>query len=1226
MTEPESSIGPPQPDDLAPSQIPAGHASSKHHSRPYRRLVLADDLITDQALEDETGDEFHHTAIAKAVADLALSSVTPVNIALFGAWGSGKSTLYRLMKRRVDQQSHRVMVAYYDAWKYGGQDLKRNFIQEIARQVKLKKTSDLDRELTLDQEHSRLRLGAWITNNAWSIAGALLAAFFIASLWTTAHSGLEKLWLEPKRDFWNLFLTHINEFGLVLAGVLTTLLLGPKALESAIVKTTRPAADRDDQFARMFSKLVKRIKKETGAPRLVFFIDELDRCQPDDVVATLVDLKTFLDEPDCVFVVAADRDVLEHALRNVPQSKPIRDDDPYYSTPGAFIDKIFQHQLALPPLRHHALSSFAHGLVDERKAGLWHELQTADPTGRLFDDVIYILVPAHVSSPRRVKVLLNNFATNARIAEARHIDWVARARELAVLTALETEFPTVANAIIQFPQVLSYIRGDKPETDPELSTERRDILESFRTESVAGDILRDRDRANGDPIVTNEEKQSDDRRETRAKAELARQLRQYLAKLKVVSGLNDPRPDLLYLRVIGYEDGITDPDLGEMLDMAPDREPDAVMTAFAGQPADIRTAAVKLLLQLLATTRGTGQANVLESACRLAEELPEESIRRVAYLAPEVINQVGQSTWRKAAIPGAVALVADQADKAPLVADLFGGLDLNDPDDVALLSKCVPALAWATDKVAASVHQAIAAALPTDVGPLTQAISTLPPTQANLALESLDDAVKDQYKTAAPADAVALLDELLQASLNSSDPDGLLWQAVFQAQNSRQANLVANIHTRRALLIDKLSPEHRTCVALYQIEIGPTDDWTDWIEHVEAVVQPITETTSKWAHDAALAIVRTLPRSHDDLVNIIHPVLALVSEDQHGEVYAGAVEQIASVQWGDPADPDGFRWKNLDEVLLSTNENVDDPSAHRKAIAASLKAAVTAQLPSITATAIPSAAVEDWRQRIFNLPKDLCSDLDTTLIGLNVPNPAASVVLLRLRIAVHKRTRQALRPAAILAVASEPTAADMAVEWLSLTPAVDRILKVHETLPFTADALGRYAKALNLDRRSSLWIALEKAGSDASLLKAVGRHGVDGSTILHMRSAVLNSPTQSERNAAAARLLTATLNEVPSAAERARGEATGHKEATSLALNLVATEVHENIVLAAQLVVESSGVAHGARGKLRTAFSKFANGPHSRNFTRDQARDLSSMELLDPKKRGRMSWLWDLLN
>lgn len=55
--------------------------------------VQADDLIPDNRLLPDETDLLEHEAIGKAVAEIALTARTPVNIALFGAWGSGKSSI-----------------------------------------------------------------------------------------------------------------------------------------------------------------------------------------------------------------------------------------------------------------------------------------------------------------------------------------------------------------------------------------------------------------------------------------------------------------------------------------------------------------------------------------------------------------------------------------------------------------------------------------------------------------------------------------------------------------------------------------------------------------------------------------------------------------------------------------------------------------------------------------------------------------------------------------------------------------------------------------------------------------------------------------------------------------------------------------------------------------------------------------------------------------------------
>lgn len=1204
-----------------PKRIPAPNAS--HHDRAYRRLVLPDDLVTDQALEDAGGDEFHHAAIAKAVADLSLSSVTPVNIALFGPWGSGKSTFYGLMRKRIEQQDPRVAVVRYDAWKYGGHALKRNFIQDVAEQLDVG-SRDFDRDLTLSQEQSRIRLLRWLRYNGGAIAGSFLIGLVVAAAWMTLRAFVDAQWNRPARGFWDLFPEYVAQGGLVLAGVLTALVLGPKALESAVVKTTRPAADRDDQFARMFKKLVVRIQGKHGASRVVFFIDELDRCEPDDVVATLVDLKTFLDEQNCVFIVAADRDVLEHALRQVPQAKPIRDDDPYYSTPGAFIDKIFQHQIALPPLRANALSSFAHGLVDGRLRGVWQELKTTEQ--RLFDDVIYILVPVHVTSPRRVKVLLNNYATSARIAESRHIDWMSRARELAVLTVLETEFPSAAAGLIRFPEMLAYLRGEKTADDLDaLPAERIAVLKELdpdsghvQSESVAGRIVRDSDGTDTADRV------ADDARAKRAKQELARQLRDYLGKLTVIGGLTDPRPDLLYLRVVGYDQGLTDPALGELIDTAADQKPDVVVAAFTEETPEIKELAVELLVRSLASQRGTGRANVLEAACRIAALLPHQQIARVAPLAPEVLAQFGQTSWRKAATPGALLLVSAQDQAAGPVTKLMDALDASDEEDIALLVACAPALEWMDRDAAAPVQDKIGEAIETDPKPLTSALSTLP-LETALQLWSKVVTIVSGHFGSSSSDPVGLFDAIVGAVLVAATPRPLLWRAVVDAMKAGHAPLVEHIYERRDDLVPVLARDHQVLLALYQIEIGDEDHRDDWVAYLGSPEPSATAQMSDWAKDAALVLVKEASASTTLLEGVFDPVVDLISEPADlSAVFTAVVGQVPNVAWGSASNTEGVRWRNLRHMAQETVQGEEDGDRYAQAIADSLTESVEAELPTMTAAAPPAAIFEDWRRRIAEQPKKQATQVDQALKDLSAPTMAAEVERLRLRIAARVvADSEALTPAILLPVAGEPAASVMVGEWLELHPSVGRVMKVNSSIPIGSGPLQKYAAGLSMSDRTTFWVALEKGGASTMHLRAVGRHGVSGDAIIEVRPQILGPGKQEERNKAAVRLMTARFAEEPTSAEKANGETYGHKEAGSLALALVETKLQDNIILAGRIVVHSEGISHGPTAKLRAAFTGLANGKSSHNFTHEHAATLQRLGLLDVKKKGRMRWLYD---
>ncbi|MFB9954799.1 KAP family P-loop NTPase fold protein [Cellulomonas denverensis] len=433
---------------------------------------MADDLVSDAALQSADDDRLDHAAIVKVAADMVLATEAPVNIALFGSWGSGKSSFLASLRGALERRSRSVRVVRYDAWKYGGRALKMNFIESLALDLEIK-AADFSTGLQVDQEASRVKLGNYLRSNWVALLLGVLLATVIAALWFFTTSGLTFL-VSQERGFGPAMEATVAGVGTVLSLTLVALLIGPKVLESAVVKVTTPAPQTDDQFASRFKTLVEKAT-DKGKKKLVVFVDELDRCSPKDVVATLVDLKTFLEVQGCVFVVAADREVLESALQEVPQTTPIRESDPYYSTPGAFLDKIFQHQLSLPPLRPQTLTRFARDLVYSH-AGVWAELRAAQPDDKLFLEVVYLLVPVHVRSPRRVKVLLNHYVTTVRTAQSRGLDWLPRASEIAMYTVLQVEFPRLAADLSTAPMLLSHLRGAPV---PEGAERLRDLANQY---------------------------------------------------------------------------------------------------------------------------------------------------------------------------------------------------------------------------------------------------------------------------------------------------------------------------------------------------------------------------------------------------------------------------------------------------------------------------------------------------------------------------------------------------------------------------------------------------------------------------------------------------------------------------------------------------------------------------------------------------------------------------
>lgn len=96
--------------------------------------LSAADLISNRALQ-EKDDDFGYGAIAGRVAETILVLEPPLTIGLFGPWGSGKTSMYELLRRELQAKDKKTRLAYYDASTYGGEALKRNFISHIATEL-----------------------------------------------------------------------------------------------------------------------------------------------------------------------------------------------------------------------------------------------------------------------------------------------------------------------------------------------------------------------------------------------------------------------------------------------------------------------------------------------------------------------------------------------------------------------------------------------------------------------------------------------------------------------------------------------------------------------------------------------------------------------------------------------------------------------------------------------------------------------------------------------------------------------------------------------------------------------------------------------------------------------------------------------------------------------------------------------------------------------------------
>lgn len=802
-----------QPEPQQPAEAANGHLS-------------ANDLIIDRALQAEDTDALGHRPVADRVAELVATSATPLNVALFGAWGSGKSSFAQLLRTSLEK-APKVKLVTYNAWTFEGESLQRSFISSVATSLEMSEEDNVDyvqfhSGLYESRRSARLKLRGWDIAKLATVAGIVAVSalcFLIAVVALIANWAGDDVVQSVVDAIPSLLPT--TAVTAILASTIREIIAGARVEVDA-------SAPTQEQFREKFRLLVDRARTDKKHERLIIFVDELDRCSEEQVVIVLAAIRHFFDQPHCVFVVAADRKVIETALQSTAQqATPMNADNPYYSSASEYIDKIFQHQLALPPLRGRKLTRFARELVEAKTDGLWADLAAGDG-GRLRDQLVYVLVPSHVRSPRRVKVLLNNFATDYRIAESRGIDARANAAGIAKLTALRTEFPLFTPDLIAEPRLPSLLL-----TPPSDATGRlKELLERHRLPSVSskdGADLTETDVLLADPANP---EQVDE-----LKLLQRTLLRRYLVR---TSQIPDPSRDLLYLERAGASVDLVDPAFGELLESASLEDPDVVATAALDQtPAEVRKA-IRVLADMVSQEFGRERTNVVTAILALAEQLRFE----VGGLASEIVGalkvQLNEEGFEPTQLAPALAVALKTEGKdGPLGAAILANPQLMaDASQTSAVANIADGLA---KERRLAVWDKLAEFYPTNPEILDVPVSSLRKDVAKEMLEHvpLAKARRTRWNSLAAEEAAAEIDALLErASHRPDESEGIRGALLIHMPNELGNGYAGVLRHESDLPGFTVRPAYRTMIALLAIRVGPAADWPVWGSHLGPTSKP----------------------------------------------------------------------------------------------------------------------------------------------------------------------------------------------------------------------------------------------------------------------------------------------------------------------------------------------------------------------------------------------------
>jgi predicted KAP-like P-loop ATPase len=273
-------------------------------------------------------DFLNYSEVAELTVDVIRNeSMRPVSIGIFGAWGTGKSSLLNLIEAALDDQSAtaRFLVVRFDAWLYQGFDDSRAALMEVIAS-KLIDATDKNEGLRSKAKKLFKRVNRMRLLGILAEVGAISSGHHTGgALYGGAHA-LSDLLSNQGSD---------GDYEKIEGAAKEAVAKG-KGLLGAAAKRTPPKEIA--AFRKEFSELISGLGQT-----LVVFIDNLDRCLPTQTINTLEALRLFIFMENTAYVVAADEEMVRHSV-----SRFFADLDNRHVID--YLDKLIQVPIRLPRL------------------------------------------------------------------------------------------------------------------------------------------------------------------------------------------------------------------------------------------------------------------------------------------------------------------------------------------------------------------------------------------------------------------------------------------------------------------------------------------------------------------------------------------------------------------------------------------------------------------------------------------------------------------------------------------------------------------------------------------------------------------------------------------------------------------------------------------------------------------------------------------------------------
>jgi GTPase SAR1 family protein len=346
--------------------------------------ALSITFIGDNPIIEGAEDGLGFEDYASVLTNCALSSDTPLSIGIFGDWGTGKTSLMNLIKRNIESTTQQKAVTiWFNAWQYES------------------------------EMHPVIPL-----------CGAIIAQFKAQkSILGNAFVSLERALRAVAYGF-----SLKAEVGIPFMGKVEAEL----STKDVISREERLRTDKILEQSSFYNSLemLNEASRHLGDKRVIVFIDDLDRCFPENAVKLLESIKLILYQPNFLFILGLDKKTISSFVSQKYEGFTRTTGDEY-------LDKLFQIAFFIPDYSH-LVANYATMLV---------ESHLDSSAVKEFGPLLSVIGLLCRNNPRAVKRFLNNMLIDKAITLKRvgiaHIPLVY----FGLARALQMHWPIVADAI-----------------------------------------------------------------------------------------------------------------------------------------------------------------------------------------------------------------------------------------------------------------------------------------------------------------------------------------------------------------------------------------------------------------------------------------------------------------------------------------------------------------------------------------------------------------------------------------------------------------------------------------------------------------------------------------------------------------------------------------------------------------------------------------------------------